>query len=195
MIKVVAPSSNDMVDVGKIYWLQSEEIKVGGKSRRTMAAWLDPVKLTVAGTEQPSKFDSNYLKFNHVRLAPSLAEPGQVIHLQASISIPPDPHVDIVVVARHKSGQTWELHPSQGDLFETDITIDKRFGSDDQAITILAYAAIHEKPGRRKDAEAAIAGAGLWDPQRPYQYNPLLVVSRNRGLATLTVVKPAKQKN
>jgi Carboxypeptidase regulatory-like domain len=195
LVKVVAPSTNDMVEVGKIYWLQSEETKVGGKTRRTIAAWLDPVKLTPNTTEQPSKFESTYLKFTHVRLAPSLAEEGQVVHLQASITIPPDPHVDIVVVARHKSGLTWELHPTTGDTYETDITVDKRLGIDDQAITILAYAAIHEKPGRRKDAEAAINGAGLWDPLKPFQYNPALVVSRNRGLATLTVVKTAKKKN
>jgi len=195
MMKVVAPKSNDLVDVGKIYWMQSEELRAGGKSKRTIAAWLDPIKLARGGEDEKSKVEGQYLKFTHVRLEPSLAEHGQTVHLSAKLVIPPDPHVDIVVVARHaKTGETWELHPTTGDSFETDIVIGKKFTFNDQTISVLAYAEIHEKPGRRKDVEKAIEAAGMWDPQRVFVYDPLLVVSRNRGEAVLTVVQTEKRK-
>ena len=196
MMKVIASDSNDLVGVGRVYWIQAEELHAGGTTKRTIAAWLDPIKLARSGTDDASKVESQYLKFTRVRLEPSFAEHGQTVHLSARIVIPPDPHVDIVVVARHaKTGEMWEMHPAlQGDVYETDITVDRKFPINDQAITIVAYAEIHEKPGRRKDVEHAIEVAGMLDPLKPYVYNPLLVVSRNRGEATLTVVQPSKRR-
>lgn len=196
MLKVVAPQTNDLVDVNRIYWMQSEELHVAGKTRHTIAAWLDPVKLAMGGADEKSKVESDYLKFTHVRLEPSLAEPGQKIHLSTKLIIPPDPHVDVVVVARHtKTGATWEMHPAGGDTYETDIVVDKRFVLNDQTICVLAYAELHEKPGRRKDVEKAIESAGMWDPTKSFVYDPLLVVSRNRAETTLTVLQPEKHKH
>ncbi len=195
MIKVISPQTNDMVDIDRVYWMQEEDLHAGGKSRKTIAAWLDPVKLAKAGTDDTSKVESQYLKFTHVRLEPSVAERGQTVHMSARLIIPPDPHVDVVVVARNaRTGEIWELHPGDGDTYETDFTVDKKFTNDDQSLCLIAYAAIREKPGRRTDVEHAIDHAGLWDPQRPFVYNPLMVVSRNRGEATLTIVQVSKRK-
>jgi len=66
---------------------------------------------------------------------------------------------------------------------------------DDQTISLIAYAADERHPGRRPDAERAIEGAGMWNPKQPFQYDPLLVVSRSRADLTLTVLRPQKQKH
>jgi hypothetical protein len=195
MMKVISPQSNDMIDIDRVYWMQEEELRAGGKSKKTIAAWLDPVKLAPAGSDSASKVEAQYLKFTHVRISPSVAERGQIVHVSTKLIIPPDPHVDVVVVARNaKTGEMWELHPGDGDTFETDVTVDKKFANDDQSIEIIAYAALRDKPGRRSDVEHAIDRSGMWDPLKPYVYNPLLVVSRNRGEATLTIVQVAKRK-
>jgi hypothetical protein len=124
-----------------------------------------------------------------------VAERGQTVHLSTKLVIPPDPHVDVVVVARNaRTKEMWELHVSDGDRYETDIVVDKKFTNDDQSIDLIAYAEIREKPGRRKDVEIAIDRAGLWDPLKAFVYNPLLVVSRNRGEATLTIVQASKRR-
>jgi len=195
MMKVISPQGNDLVDIDRVYWMQEEELHAGGKTRRTIAAWLDPVKLAKAGSDDASKVEAQYLKFTHVRLEPSVAERGQAVHLSAKLVIPPDPQVEVVVVARNsKTHEMWELHPTDGDLFETDLILDHKFANDDQAIDLIAYAELREKPGRRSDVEHAIEHGGMWDPNKPYIYNPLLVVSRNRGEATLTIVQAAKRK-
>lgn len=195
MLKVVAPNSNDLVEIGHLYWLQEEELRLGGKQQRTLAAWLDPVKLTSSDTDTPSAFQSEYLRFTRARLEPSIAEPGQVVHVSAKLLLPPSPTIYAVVVARNNhTGQRWELTPSGDGRYEGEFVVDKRFKQDDQTISILAYAAKEQKPGRRENAEKAIEGAGLWDPKKPYVFDPLLVVSRNRADLTLTVVVPEKRK-
>ena len=195
MMKVVAPHSNDLVEVGHLYWLQEEHLRLGGKQEHTLAAWLDPVKLTSVDSDKPSKFDTEYLRFTHARLEPSIAEPGQTVHITATLLTPPSPTVYAVVVARNNhTGQRWELLPTGDGRYEGDFVVDKKFGHDDQTISILAYAAKEQKPGRRDNAEKAIEGAGLWDPKKPYVFDPLLVVSRNRADLTLTVVIPDKRR-
>jgi hypothetical protein len=196
MMKVVAPNSNDLVEIGHVYWLQEEHLRLGGKQEHTLAAWLDPVQLTSVDSEKPSKFQTEYLRFTHARLEPSIAEPGQVVHVTATLLTPPSPTVYAVVVARNNhTGQRWELEPTGDGRYEGDFVVDKKFAHDDQPISILAYAAKEQKPGRRENAEKAIEGAGLWDPKKPYVYDPLLVVSRNRADLTLTVVIPEKRRH
>jgi len=195
LMKVVAPHSNDLVEIGHIYWIQEEHLRLGGKQEHTLAAWVDPVQMTSVDSEKPSKFQTEYLRFTHTRLEPSIAEPGQVVHITAALLTPPSPEVYAVVVARNNhTGQRWELEPTGGGRYEGDFVVDKRFAHDDQTISILAYAAKEQRPGRRDNAEKAIEGAGLWDPKKPYVFDPLLVVSRNRADLTLTVVVPEKRR-
>ena len=49
-------------------------------------------------------------------------------------------------------------------------------------------------PDMAATSEDAINGAGLWDPKKPYVFNPLLVVSRNRAEASLTVVSAPRKR-
>jgi len=60
-------------------------------------------------------------------------------------------------------------------------------------ISIIAYAADEQHPGRRKNAEGAIEHAGLWEAHKPFVYDPLIVVSRTRADVTLTVVSPSRR--
>lgn len=195
LLKVVAPNSNDLIQVGHLYWLQDEQLKLGGKEKHTLAAWLDPVKLTSTETDKPSEIQSDYLRFTRARLEPSIAEPGQTVHITAKLLLPPSPTIYAIVVARNdRTGQRWELTPTGDGRYEGDFVVDKRFPRNDQTISILAYAAKEQKPGRRENAERAIEGAGLWDPKKPFIFDPLLVVSRNRADLTMTVVEPQKRK-
>lgn len=191
LMKVVTGGSADMVGVARVYWVQQEVFKAGGKEQRTLSAWLDPVRLMPVESAQPSTVESDYMRFTAARLEPSIAEPGQQVRILAKLPLPPDPPVYVVVVARNnRTGQMWELSPVGEGRFEGVFTVDKRFPRDDQTISLLAYAAKNQTPGRRPDAENAIARAGLWDMKRPFRFDPLLIVSRNRADLTLTVVSP-----
>jgi hypothetical protein len=195
MIKVIAPNRNDLVSISRVYWLEEETLKMGGRQKKTLAAWLDPVNMASADLEEPSKIDSSYLRFTNTRIEPSLAEVGQTVHITTRLPMPPDPQINLVVVARNnRTGQKWELERDNDGYFTADIQIDKRFPHDDQIISLVAYAADEQHPGRRPRAEGALEKAGFWDPAKPYIYDPLLVVSRNRAEVTLTVVAPNKRR-
>ena len=195
MMKVVAPHSNDLIEIGHVYWIQEEKLRLGGRQEHTLAVWLDPVQLTSADSDKPSSFQTEYLRFTRAHLEPSIAEPGQVVHITTRLLTPPSPAIYAVVVARNNhTGPRWELEATGDGRYEGEFVVDKRFAHDDQTISILAYAAKEQKPGRRENAERAIEGAGLWDPKKPYVYDPLLVVSRNRADLTLTVVVPEKRR-
>lgn len=194
LIKVIARDKNDLVGVGTVYWLQEESFHTRGRENKTLAAWLDPIRMTPADSEMPSKFESEYLRFTSTRLDPSIAERGETIRVSARLLLPPDPAINPVVVARNsKTGEKWELKLDNDGYYAAEITIDKRFPLNDQMISVLAYAANERKPGRRQDAERAIEGAGLWDVSKPYIYDPLLVVSRSRADLLLTIVNPSKR--
>ena len=105
------------------------------------------------------------------------------------MNIPPIPEVLFVVVARNsRTGEKWELRSAGNGIFEGEIEVSKKFPRDDQFISVIAYAGLQQHPGRRDDAEHAIEGAHLWDPKKPFLYDPLLVVSRNRADLILTVL-------
>ena len=194
MLKVVAPDRGDVVGVGHIYWLQEETFRSGGRSKKTLAAWLDPVRLESADADTASKIDSSYLRFANTRLEPSIAEPGQLVRIVTRLPLPPTPDIDMVVVARNsRTGQKWELRRDSDGYFTTEIEVDKRFPRDDQVISLIAYAADERHPGRRPKAEAAIEHSGLWDARKPFMYDPLIVVSRSRADVTLTVVSPSRR--
>jgi hypothetical protein len=189
VVKVIAPDHNDLLGIAHVYWVQDEVSRLGGKQKRTTAAWLDPIQLTSSSTEKPSKVESDYLRFTGARLVPSLVEPGQTVHVYARLKTPPAPATPVVVVARNdRTGEKWEMTPSADGLYAAEFTVDRKFPHDDQHISILAYAALEQKPGRRLDAEHAIEGDGLWNPKESFVYDPLLVVSRNRVDLTLTVI-------
>jgi hypothetical protein len=195
VIKAVAPDRKDLIGVAKVYWMQQETFKAGGKQTRTVAAWLDPVQLAPVSASHSSTISSEYLHFASARLEPSIAEVGQRVRIVATLPAPPEPRIYPVVVARnHRTGQTWELEYVESGIYEGEIVIDKKFPRDDQTISILAYASKDTQPGRRKDVESALLGAGLWDAKKPFRYDPLLVVSRNRADLTLTVVASEKKR-
>lgn len=194
LLKVVAPDRSDVVGVGHIYWMQEELFTAGGRSKKTLAAWIDPVQLEQADSERPSKIDGSYLRFASARIEPSIAEPGQHVRIIARLPLPPAPEINMIVVARNsKTGQKWELQRDNDGYFSTDIEVDKRFPRDDQTISLIAYAADERHPGRRPNAEGAIEHSGMWDPRKAFVYDPVIVVSRSRADLTLTVVSPSRR--
>ena len=194
LLKVVAPDQGDVVGVGHIYWMQEETFRAGGRSKKTLAAWLDPVRLESADGDVASKIDSTYLRFVNTRLQPGIAEPGQLVRIVTRLPMPPTPEINVIVVARNNlTGRKWELTRDNDGYWTTEIEIDRRSPHDDQIISLIAYAMDEQHPGRRPKAEAAIERSGLWDARKPYIYDPLIVVSRNRAEATLTVVSPSRR--
>ncbi len=195
LIKVIAPDNSDMVGITRVYWIQKETYKTRGRETHALAAWLDPVQLMNLSSDKPSNVQSTYLNFTSARLEPSLAQRGQTVRISAALTTPAEPTVHVLVVARdNRTGESWELQPAGNGRFETQFVVDKRFATDDHPISILAYPASELKPGRRPDVEKAIAGADLWDTKKPFLYEPLLVVSRNRAEVTLTVLGPGKRR-
>lgn len=195
MIKVIAPDRNDLVGITHVYWLQRENYKAHGKQSNNLAAWLDPVQLTSVSSEKPSSIQSTYLNFTSARIEPSLAEPGQTVRVSARLLIPSDPVIHTIVMARDlESGKMWELHPTGNGRYEAEFTVDKRFARNDHHVTIVSYPASELRPGRRPEVEKALESVGVWDSRRPYVYNPLLVVSRNRAELILTVLGSDKHK-
>jgi hypothetical protein len=191
VMKVAHPGYNDAVAVARVYWMQQELYTAGGKEQKALAAWVDPVRLTKAGAEERSQIVSEYLYFSDARLEPSIAIPGQTVLLTVRLSKPPEPQTPINVVARNdKNGHMYQLLPIGKDLYRTEIAVEAKYPRNDQIITILAYAQQEDQPGRSKKVEEAILRAGLWNPKKPFVYNPLLVASRNRAEVTLTVVDP-----
>ena len=195
LVKAIAPDSRDLIGVAQVYWVQQETFQAGGKRTKNLAVWLDPVKLSAADSTVDSQINSDYLRFTSARLEPGIAEVGQRVRVFATLPSPPAPAIYAVVVARNnRTGQKWELTPIGNDRYVGEFIVDKHFPRDDQSISLLAYAAQPDAPGRRKQVESAMEGAGLWDARKPFRYDPLLVVSRNRADLTLTVVAPAKQR-
>jgi hypothetical protein len=193
LIKVIGEDSQDLVGTAKVYWMQQETLKAGGRETRTTTAWIDPVTLAPVEGDAPSTTLSDFLTIVAGRVAPSLAEVGQTVKIVVRMPTPPAPEVFTVVVARHnRTGQMWELKPVGNDRYEVSFEVDKKFPQDDQTISVLAYAADQQKQGRRDDAERAIERAGLWDIKRPYRFDPLIVVSRNRADMNFTVVRKRK---
>ena len=195
VMKVTRPGNNDVVSTARVYWIEEQLYRAGGREQRALTAWVDPARLSSPGDEKPSSFTSNYLTFTEARIEPSIAEVGQTVSLVVKLPPPPDPKTPVIVVARHsKTGRMYELEPIGAGMYRADITVDKKFPKQDQGFCVVAYADQDDRPGRNKKTEEALAGAGMFDPTKPFIYNPLLVVSRNRAEVTLTVVEPSKRR-
>lgn len=87
-----------------------------------------------------------------------------------------------------------ELTPVGNGVYRGNFKVDKHFPKNDQIFCVLAYAQQADIQGRSKRVEDAINGAGLWNPGKPYVFDPLLVVSRNRAEAILTVIEPSRKR-
>lgn len=193
VMKVTRAGRNDVVSLARVYWIEEQLYRAGGKEQRSLAAWVDPANLSSVGDEKPSTISSNYLTFTEARIEPSIAEVDQTVTLSVKMPTPPDPRTPVVVIARHcKTGRIYELEPVGAGIYRGSIVIDKKFPRHDQLFCVVGYAEQDDRPGRNKKAEDAIIGSGLLNVGKPYVYNPTLVVSRNRADLTLTVVDPRK---
>jgi len=193
LMKVSAPGCVDAVAVARTYWMEEEAYHAGGREQRAVAAWMDPVHLASPGPAAASTIGAEFLAFTEARLEPSIAERGQRVRLTVAIPRPPEPRTPIVVVARNaRTGRIYELQPASGDRWQCEFQVDRTFPRDDQTLCVLAYAQQGSQPGRSRAVEDAISRAGLWNPARPFVYNPLLVVSRTRAEVVLTVVEPPR---
>ena len=195
VMKVTLPGKNDALAAASVYWMQEEVYRAGRKEQRVLTAWMDPVTLTLAESKNASAIASTYLMFTDARIEPSIAEPGQMVILSATIPPPPEPRAPIIVVARNsRTGETVELSHVGDGRYRGEIRVDKKHPKHDNVISVLAYAQQADESGRSKAVEDAIQRAGLFDPGKLFLYNPLLVVSRNRADVTLTVVEPPRRK-
>ncbi|HSV73427.1 MAG TPA: carboxypeptidase-like regulatory domain-containing protein [Chthonomonadales bacterium] len=193
-MRVTAPGHQDAVAVTRTYWVQEEVHRVGGHEQRAIVAWMDPVAMARPYGNEASTFDEGYFLFSDVRLEPGIVRRGQTAILTVRLSAPSEPRAPFVVVARNeRTGQMVELQSVGGDRYRAEIQVGPQAPRDEHPITVLAYAEQDAAPGRNPRAEDAIRRAGMWSPKRPYVYNPLLVVSRNRAEATLTVVEPRRR--
>ncbi len=186
--KVIHRGEADSLTLEHVYWMQQEVYRVRGHTERAITAWLDPIYLSQQGMH-PIIENPRYLFFQDATLTPSIATVGTQVTISLKLKLPPSPPVALVVAARNdRTGQIMPLQPAGGDQYTGRFTVTRKYPKNDQVISVLAYPEQPSGPGRDKKVEAAILKAGLWNPKRPFIYNPLLVASRNRADLTLTVV-------
>ncbi len=194
-VKAAKPGLNDAISRARVYWMETEIHLDGKKETRGMAAWFDTASLTHAGNQDPSKIETDFLTFTDARLEPSIAEPGQTVTLTVDLPAPPEPETPVVVVAKNiRTGKLFGLTPAGNGKYRAEIRVDKKSPKFDEPITVIAYAEQTEKPGRSKRVEDALNHGGFWDTTKPFVYNPLFVVSRNRAEVVLTVVEATRKK-
>lgn len=187
-IRVATENGEAIAGLNRVYWMQEEVYRAGGKEQRALVAWLDPVRLS-GGSGDRASLGSDLLSFTEARLQPAIAERGTDVRISVVFRQAPEPRTPVVVVARNaRTGEMFELTPVGADRFEAVFTVGKKNPRDDQVITVIAYAGQDTRPGRLPDVERALLRGGYWDPRRRFVYNPLAVASRNRVELTLTVV-------
>jgi hypothetical protein len=192
-IRVSRTDYSELDNVNQVYWMQDVREEEKGKDRKITAATLDPILLSKPDEGKVSRIDRKRMQFSAGTPTPTLIEFGQKLSVKARFSVPDEQKSEIVVIARNsKSGEIYELTPSADGIYAAEIEVDKRFQKDEQTISILAYRSDAEKPGRSKKVEEALEHAGHWKLDKAYEYNPLLVASRNRLDLRLTVVEATK---
>lgn len=206
-MRVSLPGYRDLQSVGQIYWAQEETLSANGKTTKRLAAWLDPIHLapiSVAGAAvlldaASSRVSRSYFRFEEARVEPSIVERGQTATVSVRLQTPPEPdNLPFLVVGRIINGRgersvLFELKPtSEPGTYRGAFVIDRSFAKNDQTICILAYPVPRSgSPGQRsKSAEEALDRAGVWRLDQPFDWNPLVVASRNRAELRLTVVEP-----
>ncbi len=188
-LKAISSDRADLVAVARIYWMQDNIFQLDGHTHKTRLIWIDPLQMASVNSSHPSRVVSSYLTFTGARLVPSLASPGQTVKILAKIKVPHTPAIPMIVVARDsRTGRIWQLHKRSNGLYEAEFTVDNHFPVNDQQISILAYPASSQTPGRRLNVENALLHSGMWNPRQTFIYNPLLTASRNRADLTLTVL-------
>jgi len=192
-MRVAAPDGETIAGLSRVYWMQEEVYRKGGKEQRALVAWLDPVLLGEPGSRGRSKLDSDLLSFTEARLQPAIVERGGEVHVSVAFRQAVEPRTPVVVVARNaRTGEMFELERTGQDRYEARFVVGKKHPLHDQILTIIAYAGQDTRPGRIPEVERALLRAGYWDPRKRFVYNPLIVASRNRVELTLTVVEPPR---
>lgn len=194
-VRVAADGRDGVSGLSRVYWMQEELYRVGGREQRAIVAWLDPIRLGEEGSRQGSSLTSDLLSFTEARISPEIVERGREVTVTVRFTRPAEPRAPAVIVARNaRTGRMHELEPIGGDLYQCSFTVGPKDPLHDQSITVIAYAEQDAKPGRDPSVERALIRAGYWDPRRRFVYNPLAVVSRNRVELTLTVVEPPRSR-
>ena len=191
--KVAAAGREDLVAPTQMYWLEKEEYKAGGGAVSAYLAWLDPACLAKTG-EGASAVSGGLMRFRSVRVEPSIAEIGTSVVVSAVLPTPEEPRTPIKVVARiARANLLVPLEPVGGDRYQGTFVVSRRFPLDDMPVTVLAYAQQDARPGRDSRVEDALVRSGCFDAAREFVFDPMRVVSRNRGQASLTVVRPPRR--
>jgi hypothetical protein len=192
-MRVASDAHAGVSGLNRVYWMQEEVYRIGGREQRALVAWLDPVHLSRGDGRERSKLSSELMCFTEAKLTPEITERGREVTVTVVFKRPQEPRAPVVVVARNsRTGRTHELKPSGDDGYECRLVVGRKDPLHDQIITVIAYADQDARPGRDLRVERTLERAGYWDPRRRFVYNPLLVAGRNRVELTLTVVEPPR---
>ncbi len=192
-LRISATGREDLVSPAQLYWLEREEHRAGGKALEAYLAWLDPVMLA-AGGEGASAVDSGLMRFSNVRVEPGIAEVGAEVTISARFPTPTEPRTPVRVVAKiERANILVPLEPAGGDRYQGKFVVGKRFPLNDMMVALLAYAQQEGETGPDPKVESTLARAGFFEADREYVFDPMRVVSRNRGQASLTVVRPPRR--
>jgi len=192
-MRVASDAHDGVAGLNRVYWMQEEVYRIGGREQKALVAWLDPVHLSRGDGNRRSTLSSELMCFTEARLTPEITERGREVTATVVFKKPQEPRAPVVVVARNsRTGSMYHMKPVGGDRYECSFVVGRKDPLNDQIITVIAYADQDARPGRDPRVERTLERAGYWDPQRRFVYNPLLVAGRNRVELTLTVVEPPR---
>jgi len=196
-VRVVHDSHKEFNDEVASYWL---EAPVVGEKRKVISpsrAWMDDIRLAPEGSLADSETLQVGMILSEFDIEPAIATPGTWVILSVKVSTPSTPTPEFRVLAKNIRAKRWiELSPAGNGRYQGQFLVDDTFPRDDQAITVLA---IRKEPAfaepfkkLRGTVQREVDRRDLWNPKKPFKYDPQLLAGRNRLEGLLTVVKPKR---
>ncbi len=157
------------------------------------AATVDPVLLASEESGGVSSAPRHFGILNHVSADPMIVEAGATVRLSCQMPLPDEMLSSTCVVAWDLSTrQRQSLTRTEEGAWQGEMELPKKGPYRNHEITIVAYRNLDQKAGGDEKLEARLWDKDAWNPRKAYPVDPVLLVSRNRGQVTVTVIKPPR---
>ena len=200
VVHVTTPDHPQMAaGLAQIYRLEEVTISDNGKSRREIQGSLDDLSLPDATEPSALQVKHTLYVLREPQVEPAQAEYGQNVTITVRMDTPADPAVPVVVIAHNfKTNRDFALTGQGEGVYSAQVTLNKDdFARGEQTLIFLAYAPEAytpkaDAPERSQKREDKIRSLGLWKLDKPFAYDPFVVVSRNRVSASVTALNPPR---
>ncbi|MCC6444784.1 MAG: hypothetical protein IT210_15155 [Armatimonadetes bacterium] len=196
-VRVVHPDHQEFNDEVASYWFESPRVGEKRRVAEPSSALMDDIFLAPEGSPADSETLQTGMILYDFDIEPAIASPGTWVDLSVKIAVPPSLSPDFEMIAKDTRTKQWiEMSPSGGGEYRGRLPVDKKTPADDHILTVLA---LRRKPAfaepfkkMKGEIRKGIDRKDLWNPKKPYAYDPQLLAGRNRPEGILTVVKPKR---